>query len=346
MPAPIRFGLIGFGRFGKNHARAIAHTEGAELVAIAARSPGSCKEAEAAHPGVATFTDFRDMLARDDIDVVDVAVPTHLHFECGKAALESGKHLFIEKPMAPTVAECRELIRCAEEKNLKLVVGFKRRVAHLWKGVKELVDKGVVGTPQYAVFELWRWPYRQGSGGWRYDIDRVGSWVLEEPVHCFDKARWLLGPALGEPESVFAAASSRQSGHPELQDNFSAMLNFREGCHAVVTQTLSAWGHHHGLKLTGTEGAILAKWDGATDDALPTSSLHYMHSTTREGDIVEIDLPPPTGELYELEQEVASMVRAIRDDAPVFATGEDGAWSIALCEAAQKSIDTGTVIKL
>ena len=345
--SPVRFGLIGFGRFGGNHARAIAATPGAELVAISANSEASCARAREQFPGVHTYTDYRQMLAKETLDVVDVALPTYLHFECGKAALEAGCHLFIEKPMTPSLAECQQLNALAEARNLRLAVGFKRRVAHLWSAVKGLVDDGIIGRPQYAMFELWRWPYRSGADGWRYDIDRVGSWVLEEPVHCFDKARWLLGPSLGEPLSIYASASSRQPGHPELTDNFSAILEFNNGCHATISQTLSAWGHHHGLKLCGTEGSILASWDGATDDAVPSQSLRYMSSSSREGEIIEVDLPPPTDELFELGAEFANLVEAVRNPAAkLFADGIDGAWSIGISEAAHQSIASHQAVSL
>ncbi len=336
MPS-IRFGLVGYGRFGSLHARAITNTPGAELTAIAARSAETCASARSVHPKTDVYTDYRNLLSRADVDVIDVAAPSYLHFEIGRAVLESGKHLFVEKPMAATLQQCRQLNALAEAEGKLLAVGFKRRVAHLWRKVKQLVDDGTVGEPQYAVFELWRWPYRPGSDGWRYDVDRVGSWILEEPVHCFDKARWYWGDS-GEPISISACASSRQPDRPELQDNFSALLKFTGGGHAVITQTLCAWGHHHSLKLTGTAGAIWATWSGARDsDSQPVSSLKCL-----EGDQVhDVPLPKPTGELFELEQEMAMMVRAVADAAPIEASGLDGAWSVALCEAAQRSIETG-----
>ncbi len=61
-----------------------------------------------------------------------------------------------------------------------------------------MIDRGAIGEPQYCLIELWRKPYRLGSNGWRYDISRVGNWILEEPIHFFDLARWYLG-SLGEP---------------------------------------------------------------------------------------------------------------------------------------------------
>jgi len=338
----IRFGLVGYGRFGSLHAQAIASTDDAELVAIAEHSAEARAAAQSAHPKVDVCTDYRELTGRNDIDVVDVAVPTFLHFEVGKAALESGKHLFIEKPMADSLEHCRELNALAEAKGKRLAVGFKRRVSRLWKKVKQMIADGAIGQPLYAVFELWRWPYRQGAEGWRYDVKRVGSWILEEPVHCFDKARWYFA-GCGEPVSIYAAANSSRPGQPELQDNFSAVVTFPHGGHAVITQTLGGFGHHHGARLTGTEGALWARWGGATDsDRRPTATLQYLHGD----DVRQVPLPDPGDELHELRQEMAVMVRAVRDGGPVVATGLDGAWSVALCEAAQQSIDTGEVVSL
>lgn len=340
-----RIGLVGFGRFGANHAQAIVNVDGAELAGIATRSEASASGARERFAGARVTTDFRELVSSGDIDAIDVALPTYLHFKVAKAALEAGKHVFVEKPMTPSAAECRELASIAEANGLVLAVGFKRRVAQLWSRVKGLVEEGVIGDPQFALFELWRWPYRPGADGWRYDIDRVGSWELEEPVHCFDKARWLLGPTAGEIVSVYARANSRQEGRPELHDNFSAIIEFENGAHATISQTLSAWGHCHGLKLTGVDGALWASWRGASDDAPPAQSIEYLHSRTREGEPARIDFEP-TGELFELEREMRAFVGAIGEGSPVHADARDGIWSIALCEAAHESIRSGEPVSM
>jgi myo-inositol 2-dehydrogenase/D-chiro-inositol 1-dehydrogenase len=338
----VRFGLIGFGAWGSHHARAVSKTAGAELTAIASQSTASCAAARAAHPGVQVDSDYRAIVERDDIDVVDVVLPSHLHHDVGKAVLESGKHLLLEKPMALTVAGCDDLITLARTKNKVLAIGHEMRLASLWGKIKQLIDQGAVGDPLYLLVELWRRPYRQGSAGWRYDLTRVGNWILEEPIHFFDLACWYLA-GIGAPRSVYARANSRQPGHPELQDNFSAMLTFPGGVYAVIAQTLGAFEHHQVVKLTGTKGALWASWSGAMDrDFHPRFSLRYHDGAQ----VTEIALDKPTGEVYELEDEVAMMVAAVRDNKPVAATGADGKRSVALCLAAQKSVDSGTVVVL
>src|SRR5205085_9860136 len=126
---------------------------------------------------------------------IDVVLPSHLHHEVGSAVLSAGKHLLLEKPMALTLGECDDLVRLARERGKFIAVGHELRLSSLWGHVKELIDNGFVGTPLYVLVELSRRPYRPGADGWRYDIRRVGNWVLEEPIHFFDLARWYLAAA-------------------------------------------------------------------------------------------------------------------------------------------------------
>ena len=327
----IRFGLIGYGAWGSHHARAIAATADAELVAIAARSEKTRATAATDHPSAHIHDDYRTMLERESLDVVDVVLPTYLHYEAAKAVLESGRHLLLEKPMAPNLAECDELIALAAAKGKCLAIGHEFRLSSLWGKMRDMVADGAIGKPLYLLIELWRRPYRLGAEGWRYDIQRVGNWILEEPIHFFDMARWYLASA-GDPVTVYARANSKQEGHPELQDNFSAVLSFAGGEYAVISQTLAAYEHHQVVKMTGTKGSLWATWSGAMDrDFHPRFSLQYHDGTKTE----TIPIEKITGEVYELEDEMAMMVRAIREGESIAATGVDGKWSVALCLAAR-----------
>ena len=335
MTSPVRFGLIGFGAWGRHHAEAIAKTDGAELAAIAAKSESSCEAAREAYPEAAAVLNYRELLKRHDIDIVDVVVPSHLHHEIASAVLAAGKHLLVEKPMALTIEECDDLIALARQNDRLLAIGHELRLSSLWGKVKELIDSGFIGEPQYALIELSRRPYREGSDGWRYDIGRVGNWILEEPIHFFDLARWYLS-SLGEPQSVYATANSRQPDHPELQDNFSAIVHFPRGAYAVISQTLSAFEHHQTVKITGTQGALWAAWSGAMDRTRhPTFSLRAFDGQRVE----EVPIAKATGEVFELEDEMAMLVRCIREGASPTCTAEDGRWSVAMCLAAQRSVE-------
>ena len=331
----VRFGLIGFGAWGRHHARAITECAESELVCIAARSPATQAEARTHHPSAQIVSDYRALLTRPDIDVVDVVLPTDLHHEVGSAVLRANKHLLLEKPMSANLSHCDDLIRLAQQQQKLLAIGHEFRLSSLWGKVKEMIDAGAIGEPQYALIELWRNPYRQGAGGWRYDINRVGNWILEEPIHFFDLARWYFSK-LGNPQSVYARANARRLEHPELQDNFSAIVNFPRGAYAVISQTLSAFEHHQFVKITGTKGALWASWSGAFDRTFhPTFSLKHL-----EGDTLrEVPITKLTGEVYELVDQIQMVSRAVSQGTALSATGEDGKWSVHMCLKAQESVD-------
>jgi myo-inositol 2-dehydrogenase / D-chiro-inositol 1-dehydrogenase len=336
------FGLIGFGAWGRFHADSIAKTHGASLKAIAARSEASRRTAREAFPRANIYADYRELLARDDIEVVDIVVPSNLHHEIASAALTAGKHLLLEKPMALSLRECNGLIALARRHKRIFAVGHELRLSSLWGKVKELIAEGFVGEPQYVLIELSRRPYRQGSDNWRYDISRVGSWILEEPIHFFDLARWYLS-GVGEPQAVYATAVSRQAGHSELKDNFTAIVHFPRGAYAVISQTLAAFEHHQTVKVTGTKGALWASWSGALDRTLhPTFSLRAF-----DGEQVrQIPIDKITGEVFELEDEMAMLVRAIQAGGQLSCSAEDGRWSVAMCLAAQESVESGRQVRI
>jgi myo-inositol 2-dehydrogenase/D-chiro-inositol 1-dehydrogenase len=338
----LRFGLVGYGAWGSHHARAIRSVPGLELVAIAANSEASCGRANSEHPGARVYADHREMLARETLDVVDVVLPSHLHFAVSRDVLESGRHLLLEKPMTLSLAHCDELIAVARAKKRVLAIGHELRMSSLWGKAKELIDAGAVGEPLYVLVELWRRPYRLGSGGWRYDLERVGNWILEEPIHFFDLARWYLASA-GEPISVYGRAVGKRPDQPGLTDNFSAIVDFPRGRYAVITQTLAGWEHHQVAKVTGTEGALWARWSGAMDRTFePTFRLQVQRGDTLE----DVSIAKPSGEVYELVDEVARMAQAVREGVPPACTGADGRWSVAMCMAAQRSVETGRPVAI
>ena len=337
----VRFGLIGYGAWGKHHARAISECAESELAVIATRSPASQSEARANHPTARIVSDYRELVSCPDVEVVDVVLPTDLHHEAGSAVLRAGKHLLLEKPMAAKLAHCDELIGLAGAHGRLLAIGHEFRLSSLWGKVKEMIESGAIGEPQYALIELWRNPYRQGSGGWRYDIARVGNWILEEPIHFFDLARWYFS-SLGNPRSVYARANARRPEHPELQDNFSAIVNFPRGAYAVISQTLGAFEHHQVAKITGTRGSLWAAWSGAYDRTFhPVFSLRWSDG----GALAEIPITKLTGEVYELADQIRVVSRAVSTGAALAATGEDGRWSVQMCLKAQESVDRGCLVE-
>jgi myo-inositol 2-dehydrogenase/D-chiro-inositol 1-dehydrogenase len=335
----LRVGLIGYGAWGAHHARVIASTPNVALTALAAKSEATLNKARTEHPDCKGFADYRELL-RQELDAVVVVLPSHLHYEVSQAVLESGRHLLLEKPMTLSIAHCDELIALAKTKKRVLAIGHEMRLSSLWGKVHDLLQAGAIGEPLYLLIELWRRPYRLGADGWRYDIDRVGNWILEEPIHFFDLARWYLN---ANPLSVFARSNGKRLDHPELHDHFSAIVDFPGGRYAVISQCLGGWEHHQTVKISGRDGALWASWSGANDRTFkPTYSLRLQ-----KGDVLEeAAIAAPAGEVFELETQFARFVDAIQTGVAPPATGEDGRWAVAMCLKAAESARRGMPMTL
>ena len=342
MSKKLFFGLAGFGAWGRMHAQCIAACPDAELKAIVAPSEATRAEARSLYPSATVHADVDSMLAAGGLDVVDIVTPSHTHLDACSAALEAGCHVLLEKPMALSVKDCRTIVDLASSKNRMLAIGHELRLSSQWGEVKRRIDQGVIGTPRYVLVELSRKPYRLGASGWRYDGARVGSWVLEEPIHFFDLARWYLSGE-GDPATVYAVGNSIDPSRPHLHDNFSAIMKYESGAYAVVSQTLAAFEHHQTVKVAGTKGAIWAAWGGAMDRTLePSFSLRVFDGK----EVEEVKMTQKSGEVFELREEIAMCVRCIREGTAPIATGMDGLWSTALCLAAEQSIETGKTVNL
>lgn len=340
--SPVRFGLVGFGAWGQLHAQSIAMNPEAQLAAIAAPSEASRTAARQAYPAARIYADHREMLAAGGLDIADVVTPSHTHREIATAVFDAGCDLLLEKPMALSSADCRAMVRHARERGRKFAVGHEFRLSSQWGEIKRRIDAGDIGEPRYVLVELSRKPYRLGASGWRYDPARVGSWVLEEPIHFFDLARWYLSSA-GNPEELHAYANAIDPQRPALFDNFSAMFKYPNGAYAVVSQTLAAFEHHQTVKVAGTKGAIWAGWSGALDRTLEPSFFLKVFSGDR---LENVALAKHSGEVFELREEIARCVQMVRGEAEPAASGEDGLWSAGLCLLAEESIRQGRALSV
>lgn len=334
MSEPVRFALAGFGAWGKFHAQSIAENPAGTLAAIAAPTDATRQEAQALYPQAQIFADAHSMIDSAQFEIIDIVTPSHTHRDIAVAAMERGKHVLLEKPMAITLADCQAIVAKAQSTGVHLAVGHELRLSSQWGEIKKIIDRGTIGDPQYVLVELLRKPYRQGASGWRYDQDRVGSWVLEEPIHFFDLARWYLASS-GNPEELVAYGNSRDAERKELFDNFSAMFKYANGSYAVVSQTLAAFEHHQTVKVSGTQGALWAGWSGALDRTLePTSFLRVFDGTSVE----DVQLERQSGEVFELREEISQCIHMVRHGTAPIATGLDGLWSAGLCLVAEESI--------
>src|SRR6516165_145873 len=199
----IRIGVIGYGYWGPNIVRNFHTHEDSEVVLVCDKDPNSDSRLNKAHPGIPFTTDVREVLKSSRIDVVAVVTPVWTHFELAKAALENGKHVFIEKPFTCSVVQAEELIELADRKNLRIMVDHTFLFTGAVKKIRELIDDGSLGDLYY------------------YDSLRVNLGLFQHDVNVL----WDLAPhdlsimdyvIQREPRAVIATGQSHLNCHEDV----------------------------------------------------------------------------------------------------------------------------------
>jgi myo-inositol 2-dehydrogenase/D-chiro-inositol 1-dehydrogenase len=336
----MRFTLAGYGAWGRLHAQTLQRMPEAELCAVYCHGDASAAAAAAELPGVTVYRDFRRMLQEVPGEAVDIVVPNVLHADFACAALAADRHVFLEKPLATTVADCDRVIAAARSAGRVVAVNHELRVSQQWGAIRREIASGAIGRPRYASFTLFRHAFRSGSSGWRHDPARVGSWILEEPVHFFDLLMWYFA-AVGEPVAVRARGNGPRAAEG-MYENFSASMIYPEGEFITVSQSLGGFEHHCTLEIVGDAGGVRSWWAGAT---ARTGTPSFATRISRRGGEPEALVAPHSGEVFELEEMLRAAIAGFRHNlAPVGA--EEARRSIIACLAAEEACRTGDVIRL
>ncbi|KRE20622.1 hypothetical protein ASE66_07115 [Bosea sp. Root483D1] len=320
----MRVGLAGFGAWGRLHAQVYARLPGAELTAIFCHGDATAQAAASAHPEAVLVRSFEDLIALP-LDVVAITAPNHLHARYAVEALKAGKHVILEKPLGTTLAECDSVLAAAQASGRKVAVNHELRVSQQWRQVREIIAANEIGRVTHQHLSLFRRPFKPGSGGWRQDQARVGSYSLEELVHFVDLVMWYAREN-GLPERVTARASDSSA----MPQTLSALLDWQDGSTALVTQCLAGFQHHSLLEIAGSLGAIRTSWSGAFDRAEhPSFSLWVQADGESDAGERAITF---SGELFELEQNLARALASF-GGAPETLSLTEARHAVALCLA-------------
>jgi len=199
----LKFGVIGYGYWGPNIVRNVRTLEGCQLVGICDQSPAARKRILSANPGIPVYSNYHELVGSPDVDAIAVITPVWTHFEVAKAALENGKHVFVEKPFTSSVAQAEELINLAEQKNLKIMVDHTFLFTGAVRKMRELLDEGVLGKLYY------------------YDSTRVNLGLFQHDCNVI----WDLAPhdlsimnhlLDAEAEAISATGQTHLNGHEDI----------------------------------------------------------------------------------------------------------------------------------
>jgi len=209
----IQVGVVGAG-FRSRLATAAEVPGTSRVVAVADVDEQAARRAVAErHPGADTYTDHRALLDRADVDAVLLITPDHTHADLACAALQAGKAVFVEKPLATTVEDCDRVLRVARETGSRLYVGHNMRHMPLVRTMREIIERGDIGTVQ----SVWVRHF-VGNGGdfyfkdWHAERRYTTSLLLQKAAHDIDVVHWLAG-AYTERVSAFGALRVYGDGH-------------------------------------------------------------------------------------------------------------------------------------
>ncbi len=297
----LKVGIIGAGWMGHVHARAFQRlgqhwpdlAVRPELVAVADSSAAAAEAFARAH-GVATYADWRELLADPDLTAVSVTAPNFLHREIGVAVAEAGKHLWIEKPVGLTAADAVAVRDAVHASGVVSCVGFNYRHVPAVSRARRIVESGEIGVPTHARVQLLT-DYAAHPGSplsWRYAVDRGGHGALGDLAsHGVDLLRFVLGDVTGVmaqtaihiPQRPISEAQGHYSvldvddtsislGPVENEDYVVAILRMASGTLSVCEANRAAVGeqNNYAFEVHGTQG--LVRWDFRRPGELQVSS--------------------------------------------------------------------------
>lgn len=195
----INVGVIGLGHMGRLHMMNCLHIDDVKVIAAADSSKKTLKKARSV--GVKNlYTDYHDLLQNPKIDVVIISLPNFLHFESAQLALENGLHVFIEKPMATTSKECREIVNLVKKSGRKFMIGHSLRFVEAVEKIKDVAEKGYLGSIEALTLEdVINGPFSHPAvpvpvSDWWFDPKKAGGGVLLDlGYHMIDLSRFFVG---------------------------------------------------------------------------------------------------------------------------------------------------------
>jgi len=353
MTEKLRFGIIGCGVIGRLHAEAITSLPDAQLVAVADIIPERAQElAEKYH--VKPYSDFHEMLAREQLDVVDICTPSGQHGEEAILVMRSRRHVIVEKPMDISREAIEEMLRVQQEAGVKLAVISQHRFDPVTREVHDLVEEQAFGRLVLgnAVIPWWRSQAYYDSGAWRGTWELDGGGVLmNQSIHSIDLLQWLMGPV----KSVFAYTDTLVH-RMETEDVAVAVLRFANGALGTISATTGAYpGASTRIEIYGDKGSALIEDDHlsylhlARDDSEEVgpygagAAKRAQHTQTTDKSAAQ---DPAALAIRSHISQIADMMRAIRADSTPLLDGYGAKHPVEIILAIYESARTHQEVTL
>lgn len=334
----VRIGLLGCGFIGKVHAKAYAQIPDAKVVAVVDRDSGRAKEV-AEEPGAEVVPVVDDLLSRQDIDMVDVCLPTYLHADHVIAAARAGKHVLCEKPMALSLEQADAMIEATEQAGVAFMVGHTLRFWPEYVAIKDLVSRGELGKPvavaatRLGTAPTWSWDR------WLLDPERGGGAVPDLHIHDIDYIAWLLG----KPRSVMARGVRSANG---CWDHVFTTLDYGDGVAAFAEGTFlvpPSFPFTMTFRAICENGTAEFVFRSGVNIEARAESGNTLTVYRKEGTVTHPEVAKEDAYKAELEYFVRCIEEGRR---PEITTPADARLSLEIVLAAVRSLESGDVVRM
>ena len=323
----LRFGVVGYGYWGPNIVRNLRSLEGCEVVGVCDKAAAARKRIQAAHPGVPVYNDFHELIQSPKVDVVAIITPVWTHYELTKAALENGKHVFVEKPFTSNAAQAEELINLAERKNLLIMVDHTFLFTGAVRKIEKLLKEGILGKLYY------------------YDSTRVNLGLFQHDCNVI----WDLAPhdlsilnhlLHKQAEAISATGQAHLNGHEDIAfitayfpDKLIAHVNVNWISPVKVRTTLIG-GEKKMLVWNDLEADEKLKIYDKGVDVKSQEGVYNLLVSYRSGDM----WAPQVEQVEALKLELTYFVDCIHKGTKPFNDGCAGYKVVRMLEAANESV--------
>lgn len=323
----LKFGVIGYGYWGPNIVRNLRGLDGCQVVGICDQSPAAQKRIQSAHPGVPVYSDYRELVSATDVDAIAVITPVWTHYEVAKAALENGKHVFVEKPFTSNAAQAEELINLGVQKNLQIMVDHTFLFTGAVRKIRKLLADDTLGKLYY------------------YDSTRVNLGLFQHDCNVI----WDLAPhdlsimnhlLQKDAEAVSATGQAHLNSHEDIAfitayfpDKMIAHVNVNWISPVKVRTTLIG-GEKKMLVWNDLEADEKLKIYDKGVDVKSQEGVYNLLVSYRSGDM----WAPQVEQVEALRLELGYFVECIQKNQRPFNDGCAGLKVVRMLEAASKSL--------
>ena len=332
----IKYGIIGIGGMGANHANLLLENkiENGRLEAICDTNDTFSKN----FPNISFYKKTEDFFDKNLIDVAIISTPHRSHIELGKQALKNNINIIIEKPLAVTKMQCREFIEFAKKYDAKFGIMLNQRTNPAFKKLKKMImnqELGKIHRYQWTITDWFRTDYYYNISDWRATWKGEGGGVLmNQSIHQLDLCQWLFGM----PNSIITDMRLGRFHNIEVEDEVTSILKYQDGLKGIFTTTTGEAPGVNRLEIASDYGLVIYEDNCLTWKKLKESTSNYIKNSKTlfekpSFEVLKFDFPDEDDQHIEHNRILQNFTNFLLGKEDLFVPGDQGINSVELINA-------------